>query len=92
MPESTYPTCEHQGCANEGIPCWLPDTAMNGEQDAYFCYEHCYEEGFCSACGTFNSGITSFDFNNPRQLCDNCRSIDDAEGDEDEFPWVEPAY
>lgn len=71
--------CEHEGCREEGIGCFLPD---DGEPSHYLCATHCHEEGFCWACGNFWAGCESFDFSR-NGLCSNCRNDPDVTGEAD---------
>lgn len=85
--------CEHEGCGADGNPCWLPTEAYMislydqtdlPDPDAWYCAQHAHAHGFCWSCGQFWAGVESFDFGNPTQLCDNCRSqYEDDTGE----PW-----
>ena len=78
--------CNYEGCeCTTVVDCYLPDDDLQGEPHAYFCAEHCHDNGFCWCCGTFNAGIESFDFR-PSGLCDNCEfelRYDDCDEEED---------
>jgi hypothetical protein len=76
--------CEHEGCTNEGMPCYLLDDPEDAPS-YYFCGEHAFEEGFCPACGGFFAGIGDVDFESVG-LCEVC-SGDLGEDDEDEDDW-----
>jgi hypothetical protein len=87
--------CDEEGCAEQGIPCWLPDE-MDGEPGAYYCSKHAFENGYCKWCGRFFGGIEHFDFG--QGYCDDCQSEidnDDCVDDGDEldgFYSPEDAY
>lgn len=84
--------CEHEGCgSSDPIIC-----TIDGEVHQLLCGYHAAEYGFCSGCGVFSAGITSFDFHHPG-LCDNCHdqlsSDFDFEDDDDfihpdEYPYI----
>lgn len=74
-------TCEHEGCQNVGMPCYIrwSDT----EPAEWCCDEHIYEAGYCRVCGLFNAGLESFDFGGDG-LCASCRE-ELRESVEDEY-------
>jgi predicted amidophosphoribosyltransferase len=80
-------TCEHEGCTDEGDPCFLTDDPPD-TPSYHFCAEHAFEEGFCPVCGTFWGGIESFDFG--PGVCEHCAAeMDEYDADyesEDIFP------
>jgi hypothetical protein len=65
-------TCGHEGCTNEGTPCYL--MPLDEEAVGYYCWEHAHDEGFCPSCGHFFAGWESFDFS-PDGLCEGCREM-----------------
>jgi hypothetical protein len=72
----TRQECMEDGCANEGMDCYLPD---DREQASYaYCSEHAFDEGFCKGCGQFWGGVESFEFLNGG-YCDECRAALDSE-------------
>lgn len=75
--------CDHEGCAREGDPCYLPADERD-DPSYHYCAEHAPEEGFCYGCGEFWAGIESFDFG--PGLCENCcGDLNEENGfDEDE--------
>lgn len=85
-PEWGY--CQVEGCANEAIPCWLPDSRYGEDDpDDRLCAEHCQDEGYCWGCGHFWAGIESFDFN-PNGLCENCKDeYAEPDYDDDDGGW-----
>ena len=93
-------SCEHEGCTRpEVIECRLsyvdvgPAGTHPGEfQDEihFYCSDHCEEEGFCSACGSFCAGLESFDFAEAlggiQGLCEDCSDELKNEIDEGQEP------
>ena len=70
--------CEHPGCKQDGIPCFLPDYGESETltADSHYCPEHAKQYGFCYGCGQFWGGVETFEFahvyNIPDGLCENC--------------------
>lgn len=83
---SNTPTCETEGCQEEGNPCWLPGNYDADHPDFWHCGKHMHQEGFCWGCGTFWGGVESFDFGAGARtgLCENCLSSGEFDEDEDE--------
>lgn len=73
--------CEYLGCLRQGCPCFLPDDDPD-HPSHHYCSEHAQNEGFCSGCGGFFSGIESFDFG--PGLCETCLAEEDGLDDWDE--------
>jgi hypothetical protein len=71
--------CQHDGCRNEGIPCYLTGDD-DGDPSYLYCEEHAFENGFCWGCGQFYAGIEDFDFGNG--LCEHCREDEDDDCEE----------
>lgn len=86
MSEKAKP-CDHPGCENDGLPCYLSHLdAIDGADgiNGYFCGEHAQQYGFCCCCGTFWGGIESFDFGNG--FCEHCQvDLDDDKGDAEDW-------
>jgi len=80
--------CEHEGCDKEGeVDCLLRGIPPDRDYTYHYCVEHCFDEGFCYACGQFWSGVEGFDFNNPSHLCPNCLTeIEDDTDDGEDYP------
>ncbi len=82
-------TCDHEGCTEEGIACFL---LGSHEPDEFLCFDHAREEGYCPGCGQFWAGVESFDFRlNGTSFCENCfAEVDDSWEDDDlDFGWDE---
>lgn len=78
--------CQHEGCTNQGIPCFL--FCWNKIPDDYICPEHAAQYGYCVCCGQFWGGIESFEMRRSG-LCDQCNDqaiadFNDHALDEDE--------
>jgi hypothetical protein len=67
--------CQVEGCENKAIPCfirWFNEDAGRYQTDVdYFCQEHCFEHGYCYACGRFWGGVEDFDFSTTK-MCPEC--------------------
>lgn len=62
-------SCQTEGCQEQGKPCWFtPGT----RPDAYHCFDHRADAGFCIGCGLFYAGIERFDFGPGKGYCEHC--------------------
>lgn len=80
--------CQHEGCTEEGNPCYLDDDLLADPQRVteYLCCNHAPEHGYCWCCGRFFAGIESFDFGNG--LCEDCRvELLELEPDEEDMDY-----
>jgi hypothetical protein len=82
----TNTKCSHEGCENNGEPCYLDPTS--DEPDEYYCPEHAHAQGYCWYCGHFWGGVEAFDFA-PSRLCPNCKDAIDADMGMDDEYWDE---
>lgn len=78
--------CQHEGCSNPGIPCFMPGNYDADDPDYFYCGEHCQIEGFCYICGQFWAGVEMFDFG--PGYCVNCAS-EVEEPDYDDMDWFD---
>jgi len=77
-------TCDHDGCEQDGDPCFLPDDP-EGKPSHHYCDAHAHENGFCSLCGGFFGGIESFEFGNGLcEICDDAVRSDAGEFDDED--------
>lgn len=82
--------CEHEGCTETGIPCYL--NWIDEEPNGWYCPDHAHENGFCPGCGLFSAGIESFDFSQSG-LCENCQDELESEMYEpDEYDEYDDEY
>lgn len=82
--------CQHAGCPNIGVGVY--DTGGTTEPDAYYCFTHMTDEGYCWGCLYAMAGTEAFDFSESG-LCGECQANPDVTGEEpedDEYEyWAE---
>lgn len=66
-----HPTrCQHKGCKSEGLRCTVGYGTE--EHEAWYCWDHASDYGFCRVCGSFWGGIESFEFGAHPGICEFC--------------------
>lgn len=78
--------CQHPGCKEPGIFCFVDYGRNTPEYAAFYCWNHAGQYGFCKICGSFWGGIESFEFHHP-DICDFC--WDEIH---DDFDYDDPSY
>lgn len=85
-------TCEHEGCDNPAVACWLPEAfgfievAPGAQPDNWYCGTHAPTYGYCSGCGDFWGGIESFELSG---LCDACKAELDHERELEDWDYTD---
>lgn len=77
--------CQHEGCANVGIPCYHHE--LDANPTAWFCEDHASLHNYCPGCGLFCDGMSPSDFTLYSGVCYDClEAIAQENSWEDEDP------